>query len=214
MALFAVLGYMFGSASALLVLIMVVLGLLLVANAGGRIITLINAIYRFTVAGGFAVMSGGGDLGALRTKMNAVAPLIPSQAAGAVTLLILVVIIVLAILLGRHPRFRRPSSGVGLLVGLASGYLLGAYLLTQVVPSVAAILPLPFGLGGKGGAPAPTGTGINFGAQLLQAIGAANVTGRAFVISIVVAAIIIIALLMSLRSRGGGRGHNGARSRD
>lgn len=206
MAMFGVLGYLYGGASALLTLLLVLAGLLLVASAGGQIINIINSAYRFIVAGGLQTMGNSGDVGALQQKMNKVSPLIPSEAAGAFLLLLLVILIVVAVLVGRHKRFRRPSSGVGLLVGLANGYLVGAYLLATLLPSLAKALPLPFGLAaqlaqGRPAAPLPATSG-SAGAQLLQIVNGASPASLSLVVMILIAVIIFPALLMNLRGRG------------
>ncbi len=217
MALFAVLGYLHGTQSAVLTLLAVVAGLAIIASVGGRIITLINTVFRVIAAGGIQTLSSGGDLAQLRTRMAAVPPLIPPNAVGAALLLLLTILILVAVLAGRHRRFRRPPSGMGLVVGLVSGYLVGAYLLDQLLPSLVAILPLPFGLGAEitQGRAVPAGQTVDIGAQLLQAVTSASQSSLSAAAMILVVSLILIALLANAGSRrgagaGGGRGRRAA----
>ncbi len=215
MASFAVLGYLHGTRSAVLTLLAVVGGLAVIALAGGRIINLINGIWRVVMAGGLQTLSSGGDLAALRARMAGVPPLSPANAAGAALLLLLTVIILFAVLLGRHRRFRRPPSGLGLIVGLVSGYLVGAYLLDLLLPSLVTVLPLPFGLANEiaGGRPAPAPGTLpvgDLGAQLLRAVTSASQASLNAAAMVLVVSIILLALLANAGTRGGARGGGGA----
>jgi hypothetical protein len=194
------------------------LSLFVIANAGGRIVTLINTVWRFIMAGGVQAMSGGGDLGALRTRMAEIPPLIPSEAVGTFLILLMVIAILMGVFAGRFRRFRRPPSGMGLLIGLINGYLVGAYLLVNMLPALAGLAPLPFGLSQKlaGGAtpPAAGPSAGDIGRQLVQGIQRADPATLALSVMLIIAAIVLIALVANLRHRGGGRRTNREGARD
>jgi hypothetical protein len=199
-------------------LVVIMLSLFVVANAGGRIITLVNTVWRFILAGGVQAMSGGGDLGTLRARMAEIPPLIPSEAVGTFLILLMVIALLVGIFAGRNRRFRRPPSAMGLLIGLINGYLVGAYLLVNMLPSLAGLAPLPFGLSQKlagGAAPPPAGPGVtDIGRQLVQGIERADPVTLALSVMLVIAAIVLIALVANLRGRGGGRRNNREGARD
>ena len=106
---------------------------------------------------GSARLSGTGDAQTVAQAMKQVGATGPLLGGNqhASTLLLLVAGVVLVVLFGRHPRFRRPPSLLGLLLGLANGYLVGGYALVALAGPAAAV-PLPFGLN----AAAAAGAGI------------------------------------------------------
>ncbi len=218
MALFGVLGYLYGTTAAILTFVMVAIGLFVVSRFGTTIINIINKVWQLFLSGGLQAFLSGGDLSQVRAKMNTIPPLIPSDAAGAFLLLLLVVLIVLAILLGRHRRFRRPPSLGGLLLGLLNGYLVGGYLLALMFPSLASSIWLPFGLASTISANAPPLGSGNPWDQFVATVLNASTRSLALIVGFIVAVIILVALLNTLgRGRagrtggGGGGGGNGGR---
>jgi hypothetical protein len=213
MALFGVLGYLYGTGAALLTLAIVVIGLLVTKFAGPTIVNIINKFYQLFMSGGVQAFLGSGDLAQVKANMAKIPPLIPSDAAAAFMLLVLIVLILLGILLGMHPRFRRPPSLVALLIGLVSGYLVGGYLLVIMFPSLAGVIPLPFGLVPQPALPtAPLGS-TDLWAQFVTTINNASERSLALIVAFVVAAVILIALIATLRRRPGRTGGGGAGGR-
>jgi hypothetical protein len=219
MAIMGVIGYFQGARAAFLLTIAILLGLLLIARAGGTIAKLVNGIYfgiQFVLAGGLQALGSGGTAGLSQVLQNMGTPqrLIDPNAPGpTVALVILLVAVLLAWLLGRASRlpFRGARSGWGILWGLVNGYLLGAYLLWAALPSFADSLPVPFGLAQENAANATTATGVpaagaagaSVGAQLLNLVQTANEHTLAVVIMILIATFVIVAAYVS--TRGGGR---------
>ncbi len=211
MALFGVLGYLYGATAAILTLVFVGIGLFIVSRFGTTLINIINKFWQLFLSGGVQAFVSGGDLAQVRAKMATIPPLIPSDAAGAFLLLLLVVLIVLAILLGRFPRFRRPPSLGGLLIGLLNGYLVGGYLLALMFPSFASSIWLPFGLASTISATAPPLGSGNPWDQFVATVLNASARSLALIVGFIVAVIILVALLNTVgrgRSRrtGGGAG--------
>jgi hypothetical protein len=212
MALFGVLGYLYGTTAALITLFLVVVGLVVTKIAGPTIVNIINKFYQLFMSGGLQAFIGSGDLAQVKANMAKIPPLIPSDAAAAFMLLVLIVLILVGILLGMHPRFRRPPSIVALLIGLVSGYLLGGYLLVIMFPSLASVIPLPFGLVPQPTTPsAPLGS-TDLWAQFVTTINNASERSLALIVAFVVLAVILIALIATLRRRPG-RGAGGAGGR-
>ncbi len=209
MALFGVLGYLYGTTAALITLFIVLVGLVITKLAGPTIVNIINRFYQLFLSGGVQAFISGGDLAQVRANMAKIPPLIPTDAAAAFLLLLLIVLILLGILLGMHPRFRRPPSLLALLIGLVSGYLVGGYLLVIMFPSLAGVIPLPFGLVSQPATPsAPLGS-TDLWAQFVTTINNASQRSLAIVVGFVVAAVILIGLIVTLRRRPG-RGAGGA----
>ena len=110
MALFGILGYIYGSRSALLTAITVWAGLLVVARLGVSIESLLNVLskaIRFALNGGLGELSKSGDLQALgqATKgLQGVGPLVNGSQQDKSLLLLVVIAVGLVVLLGRHPQ--------------------------------------------------------------------------------------------------------------
>lgn len=213
MALFGILGYLYGLTAAIITLIFILLGLGVFAGLGTTLINIINRTWQLIASGGLQTFFSGGDLSQVKEQMATVPPLISNDAAAAFLVLIMIILIVLAILLGMHPRFRRPPSLLALLIGLLNGYLIGAFLLRTMVPALSAFLPVPFFP-----APAPTPGGVpavcctSLWSQFVAAINNASTQSLALLVMFVIAAIVLTALFLTLRRRGGRRG--AARDRD
>ncbi len=221
MATFAILGYLHGLRATIFLTLVILFGLLLVARAGGSLAKLINGIYigiLFVLNGGLQALSSADRSAAINNVFADIdSPrLIDPNSPGLELLLVVLVLILIAIWLGRSERFllRGPTSGWGFVFGLLNGYLLGAYLLDSIFPASAALLPLPFGLSEQlqaGPVPCclPASNG-NVIAELVSSIQNASETTLALIVMSIIAIFILIALLSGSR-RAGRSGRNGTR---
>jgi hypothetical protein len=204
MSLFAILGYLYGVGAALLTLVFIMISLFLVARVGDTIVNLINRVWQLFMSGGLQAFASGGDLTQVRANMAKIPPLIPSDAAAAFLLLMMIVLIVLAILAGMHPRLRRPPSLFGVLIGLVNGYLVGAFFLVIMFPSLASVLPVPFLPEPAPGAPAqPCCTSL--WQQFVATVTNASTRSLALVVMFMIFAIVMTALIVNLQRRGSRR---------
>jgi hypothetical protein len=219
MALFAVIGYLAGGRASVFTSLVVVLGLLLIARAGGTLAQLINGLYfgiRFVLGGGVQALGAGGDRAAAidRIIQSISDPqLVDPNSPGPELILFLLILVALSLLLTRVQRFRLrgPSSGWGLLWGLVSGYLLGAYLLVKLQPGAAAFLPLPFGLGQAApAASALPASGPGLLENLTRSVLAADTNTLALIVMALIATFIVFAVLFGNRSAGSAGGAGGA----
>lgn len=177
MALFGVFGYLRGTKSSLFTAIVIWVGLVLITQAGGKLATAVNGLafgVVFVLSGGLGALGGGGDRAAALSdvfdKMPKVPVLINSDGAGIGTIAIFVLLVIVGFLLGMLKVFKSKSSVWGLLIGLANGYVLSAFLLPRLLPDAAVRLPLPGGFAGTGSAPAGGGIAAPAGPSLSSAL--------------------------------------------
>ena len=221
MAVFAVIGYQSGTRASLFTAVVLLVGLLLIARAGGTVAKLINGLYfgvRFVLAGGVQALGAGGDRAAAITEviqnMGPVSGLVDPNSPGPALVLVLIILVLITLWLGRVQRFRLrgPASLGGLLVGLFNGYLLGAFLLVSLMAEQAAFLPLPFGLNAQAQQAAPaaaTTGGPSLFSQLLTDIQNASENTLALIIMAAIGIFIIVAAYLSTRGTGRSK-RNGA----
>jgi hypothetical protein len=216
MAAFAIIGYLHGIRATVFLTVVILFGLLLIARAGGSLAKLINGIYigiLFVLNGGLQALSSTDRSAAIDAIFEKIGSpkLVDPNSPGPELLLILLVLILIAVWLGRSDRFRLrgPTSGWGFIFGLLNGYLLGAYLLDSIFPASAALLPLPFGISQElqaGPVPCcvPASSG-NVIAQLVSTIQNASETTLAMFVMAFIAIFILIALLGGSRRAGRSR---------
>ncbi len=201
MALFGVLGYIYGSGSALLTAIVVWVGMLVAARLGGSVESILEGLYkaaRFALSGGLGALSNSGDTQALVQAMKQVGATGPLLGGNqhASTLLLLGAGVVLVVLFGRHPRLRRPPSLLGLLLGLLNGYLVGGFVLVALVGPTAAALPLPFGLSAaaaSGASVEPT-LAIDSGGQLVHSLQNASQGSLSSGAEVIITALVLVSV--------------------
>jgi hypothetical protein len=120
---------------------------------------------------------------------------------------------VVILLIAQHRRTIAPDAGNplekltlrgALLIGLLNGYLIGAFLLRVIFPSLSSFLPVPF-------YPVPPSTGVpaacctSLWSQFVSAINTASTQSLALLVMFVIAALVLTALIVTLRRRGGAR---------
>jgi len=156
MAIFGVISYQRGTKSSVFLTIMVLLELLLMDHLGNKLIKLVNGInygLHFTLSGGLQALGGSGDkaeaIKRVTQSMGKVQPLIKESEAGIGLALIFSILVIIVILLGGIKWFKSQPSGLGLMLGLVSGYLVSAHLLGILLPEAGLQLPLPSWLGGN-----------------------------------------------------------------
>jgi hypothetical protein len=217
MAVFAVLGYLHGARASAFLTLVILLGLLLLARAGGTVARLINGIYfgmLFVLNGGLQALSAADRSAAVSAVFQKIgsATLINANSPGPELILILLILIVIALWLGRRPRFwlYGPTSIWGFFFGLLNGYLLGAYLLVSVFPAEAGFLPLPFGLGGSPAAAVGPGAATNGDLvnRFITGVLSAPEQTLAVLVMVIIALFVILGLLVGSR-RGSRSSRNG-----
>lgn len=150
MAIFGVIGYQRGTKSSVFTISMILLELLVMNHLGNKVSRLVNGInygVHFTLAGGLQALGGSGDkseaIKQVIQSMGEVQPLIKGDGAGTGMALMFGILAILILLLGGIKWFRGQSSGLGLVLGLVSGYLVSAYVLGILMPEASVQLPLP-----------------------------------------------------------------------
>lgn len=215
MALFGVVGYQRGTKSSLVTALVIWLGLVLITQASRPVARIVNGLnfgVRFILAGGLSALGGDGDRGAALDKvmqnMPKVTPLINPDGTGSGILILFLLLVILAFLLGMLKLFKSKASVWGLVIGLANGYVLSAFLLPRLLPDAALRLPLPAGLAGAGST-AASGSGVGpAGPSLSAALAARLVAGLNTLVEggqIALVIAVLIALFVLLATRLGNR---------
>lgn len=208
MALFGVLGYLRGAKSSLFTAIVIWLGLVLITQANEKIGTAINGLafgVVFILSGGLGALGGGGDRAAALSEviknMPPVPVLVNPDGTGIGLIAVFLLLALAGFLLGMLKIFRSKASLWGLLIGLANGYVLSAFLLPRLLPDVGLRLPLLGGLTGTTGnapAAAPSGPSLS-GAMIKRLVEALNALVNGGQIAIVIALLIVIFVLLATR---------------
>jgi hypothetical protein len=213
MALFGGGGYLGGAKSTIFTTVIIWLGLLVVNRADEIVTRMINGLnfgVRFVLAGGLNALGGSGDRGAaldeIFARLENVEPLINPDGSGPGMLLIFLGLTLAGFLLGMLKLFKGRSSFLGLVLGLANGYILSGFLLRQLLPEASGWLPLPqwlFGGGAESAAPAPAGPnlGSSLAAKITAALNALAESGQiALIIAIAIAIFVLLATRLGNRS--------------
>jgi hypothetical protein len=209
MAIFGILGYLYGLRSAIVAALAIWGGLLLIARTGTVITRLANGAYagaRMLASGGAQTLGSSGNQPAALARVTQEASqqraLVSVEAGGPEFLIILGILLAISILIGLSDRVRGPHSLLGLVLGLINGYLVGAFVLDVLFPQLA--LALPFGLAsptsqsGIAALSMPAARGDVTG-QLLLLAQTANERTMAWVIMLAIAVFIIAAIRLGNR---------------
>jgi hypothetical protein len=148
MAIAGVVGYRVGVKAALAATVVIVGGLLLLAQTGAALTQAVNTLYytvRFIGSGGLAAAGTSSDPSVAATQaaksLANVRPLVPSESVGPQIVTVLIVLIAGYLVIRTAKALRGKPSRFGMILGLCNGYLAGSYLLNQAVPGVGAPLP-------------------------------------------------------------------------
>ncbi len=215
MALFGVLGYLRGAKSSLFTAIVIWGGLVLITQVSPRIATTVNGLafgVVFVLSGGLGALGGGGDRAAALNEVIKNMPkapvLVNPDGTGVGIIIIFLLLVVVGFLLGMLKIFKSKSSVWGLLIGLANGYVLSAFLLPKLLPEAGVRLALPGGLAGTGGGALGSAGAAQAGPSLSSAlitniVKALNQLVEGGQIALFIA--ILIALFVLLATRLGSR---------
>jgi len=207
MAIFGVLGYQRGTRASVFMAAVVVFGLALINRQADKIGKLVNGLYfgiRFVLAGGLQALGGSGNKGEaidqVIKSMGEVKLPVREGGAGLGFVLAFALLVLVGLLVSRAKWFKGRTSVPGLVIGLANGYLISAYLVRALTPDGDSPLPLPLFLTGeRATSPAPT-VATASGAGLLDQMSrlvTETLSDRTLAIIIVV----IIALFVFLATR-------------
>ncbi len=208
MAIFGVLGYQRGTKASVFMAGVVMFGLALINRQADKIGSAINGLnfgIRFVLAGGLQALGGSGNkseaIDQVIESMGEVTPLVREGGAGLGLALAFALLVLIGLLVSNAKWFKGRASVPSLVVGLANGYLISAYLVRALIPDGDSSLPLPFFLTGERvTSPAPTVATSASGAGLLDQISrlvTETLSDRTLAIIIVV----IIALFVLLATR-------------
>jgi len=208
MAIFGVLGYQRGTRASVFMAAVVVFGLALINRQADKIGKLVNGLYfgiRFVLAGGLQALGGSGNKGEaidqVIKSMGEVKLPVREGGAGLGLVLAFALLVLVGLLVSRAKWFKGRTSVPGLVIGLANGYLISAYLVRALTPDGDSPLPLPLFLTGeRATSPAPTVATAASSAGLLDQMSrlvTETLSDRTLAILIVV----IIALFVFLATR-------------
>ncbi len=150
MAIFGIIGYLRGWRAALFILILIILAVAITGRLSETIIRYINAFgkgFRFLLSGGLNALTGEGSADEALAALRNSPPFIAPENEGLVLGLLFVIVVLLAVLLSGIGWFKGGKSILGLVFGLAAGYLVAAMIIWALIPECAAFVPLPFGFG-------------------------------------------------------------------
>lgn len=214
MALLGVLGYVRGTRSTLLTSAVIWVGLMVIGHSGDKVARTVNGLHyavRFALSGGLGALGGGGDraanLEAVFSRIGEVQPLIDVNGTGLGMSLVMLVLVIAGFLLGMLKPCRGQPSFLGLGLGLANGYVLGAFLVRNLLRETGIHLPLPAWLFGSAQAGAaflvPTGpsSGSTLAARISATLDSLAGSGQlALVLSITIAVFVLLATRLGGRN--------------
>ena len=206
MAIFGVFGYLRGVKFSWFNAALVVLSIMLLNRMGDALVRVIDLFYRVgraMLAGGFKAISGEGEGGF--AKLGELVSKVPSLIGrdGTPTALVLIFLLILGVgfLLGTLKFFKSKASYLGLALGLLTGYVVSAYMLSRVLPEAGIQLPLPawlLGLPSRAALPVPAGPSLT-GSALTKLTGLLTKLADQGQIALVIALLIAVFVLLAVR---------------